>query len=35
MSQFTAIVCAGGIIFAIYFLLPLLYFLPRCVLGSV
>ncbi|KZV89429.1 hypothetical protein EXIGLDRAFT_711159 [Exidia glandulosa HHB12029] len=34
-SQMTSIVCSGVIVFAIYWLLPALYFLPKCVLASI
>ncbi|KAH7098285.1 sulfate permease [Auriculariales sp. MPI-PUGE-AT-0066] len=34
-SQMTSIVCSSVILVATYFLLPLLYFLPKCVLASI
>ncbi|EJD46921.1 sulfate permease [Auricularia subglabra TFB-10046 SS5] len=34
-SQMTSIVCSAVILFAVFFLLPALYFLPKCVLASI
>lgn len=33
-TQMASIICAGVILVATFFLLPWLYFLPKCVLGS-
>lgn len=33
-TQMTSLVCSGVILFAIYYLLPVLFFLPKCVLAS-
>ena len=34
-TQMASLVCSGVVILAIFFLLPWLYYLPRCVLASV
>ena len=33
-SQMSSIVCSTIVLFATFFLLPYIYFLPKCVLGA-